>query len=41
MFNPVDRPTFEAVTDAWASAVLRLAMLAPGHPAVVRDLPDL
>lgn len=41
MFNPVDEATFHEVTDAWAGAVLRLAMLLPGHPAVQRDLPDL
>jgi hypothetical protein len=41
MFNPSSAAEVAAVVDAWTAAFLRLVLLLPLHPDVVRDVPAM
>ena len=41
MFNPRSAAEVTTVVDVWAGAFLRLVLLLPLHPDVVRDVPAM
>jgi hypothetical protein len=41
MFNPSSAAEVAAVVNAWVVAFLRLVLLLPMHPDVIRDVPAM